>query len=176
MSGLLCPFSGTLPQPSAATKGPSQTWAGWLWGRPKPAGLTRPRCGERRLSGRQSRPCALPSVLGRKTDWPQPGLVGRTPDSHIENHATTHWSGQTKESYARSVAERDGVTEGLICVLSIVEPVWSFDCKPDPSTHRLEVRRRRRKCVHHYLYLVDPEFGFMHICIQAWLPTPFRSG
>jgi hypothetical protein len=86
------------------------------------------------------------------------------------DQATTRWSGQTKESYARSIAERDGVSEGLICVLSIVEPVWSFDCKPDPNTHRIEVRRRQRKCVHPYLYLVDPEFGFMHICIQAWLP------
>jgi hypothetical protein len=85
-------------------------------------------------------------------------------------HATTRSSGQTKESLARSIAERDGVSEGLICVLSIVEPVWSFDCRPDPNTHRLEVRRRERKCVHHYVYLIDREFGFMHICIQAWLP------
>jgi hypothetical protein len=86
------------------------------------------------------------------------------------DHATARWKGQTKEDLARSMAERDGVEEGLICVLSIVEPVWSFDCRPDPNTHRLEVRRRRRKCVHHYVYLIDPEFGFMHICIQSWLP------
>lgn len=86
------------------------------------------------------------------------------------DHATTRWSGQTKEGYARSIVEKDGVSEGLICVISIVEPARSFDCKPDPSTHRLEVRPRQRKCVHHYLYLIDPEFGFMHICIQAWLP------
>jgi hypothetical protein len=86
------------------------------------------------------------------------------------DHATTRWSGQTKEGYARSIVDQDGVSEGLICVLSIVEPARSFDCKPDPNTHHLEVRPRQRKCVHHYLYVIDPEFGFMHICIQAWLP------
>jgi hypothetical protein len=31
-------------------------------------------------------------------------------------------------------------------------------------------RPRQRKCVHHYLHLVDPELGFMHICFQSWLP------
>ena len=24
-----------------------------------------------------------------------------------------------------------------------------------------------RKCLHHYLYLIDPEFGFMHVRIQG---------
>jgi hypothetical protein len=24
--------------------------------------------------------------------------------------------------------------------------------------------------VHHYLYLIDPEFGFMHVRVQAWIP------
>jgi hypothetical protein len=30
--------------------------------------------------------------------------------------------------------------------------------------------RRERKCLHHYLYLIDPEFGFMHVRIQGWIP------
>ncbi|MDP9421212.1 MAG: hypothetical protein M3P53_13930 [Actinomycetota bacterium] len=30
--------------------------------------------------------------------------------------------------------------------------------------------RRERKCLHHYLYLMDPEFGFMHVRIQGWIP------
>jgi hypothetical protein len=90
------------------------------------------------------------------------------------DHATTRWKGQTKESLARSIAERDGISEGLICVISIVEPAQSFDVRPNPETHRLEARRRQRKCVHHYLYLIDSEFGFMHVCIQAWLPYPIQ--
>jgi hypothetical protein len=90
------------------------------------------------------------------------------------DRATTRSSGQTKEELARSIAERDGVREGLICVISIVEPCWSFDVRANRDTHCLEARHRRRKCAHHYLYLIDPEFGFMHVCIQGWLPYPIQ--
>jgi hypothetical protein len=30
--------------------------------------------------------------------------------------------------------------------------------------------RRERKCLHHYLYLIDDEFGLMHVRIQGWIP------
>jgi hypothetical protein len=36
--------------------------------------------------------------------------------------ATTKNSGQSKEDLARSIAERDGVGEGLVCVFSVLEP------------------------------------------------------
>jgi hypothetical protein len=32
-------------------------------------------------------------------------------------HASTHRSGTSKEARARAIAERDGVTQGLVCVL-----------------------------------------------------------
>src|SRR3954466_2630534 len=40
-------------------------------------------------------------------------------------HASTHRSGTSKEARARAIAERDGVTQGLVCVLSVVEPCRS---------------------------------------------------
>ena len=84
--------------------------------------------------------------------------------------ATSRRRGRTKEDRAREIAERDAVTEGVVCVLSAVEPCWSVQVRGDHRTGRLEPIRRERKCVHHYLYLIDPEFGFMHVRIQAWLP------
>ena len=30
--------------------------------------------------------------------------------------------------------------------------------------------RRPRKCLHYYLYLIDPEFGWMHVRLQTWAP------
>ena len=83
---------------------------------------------------------------------------------------TTRDSGQTKEDLARKIAERDGVTEGLVCILRIVEPCSSFDLRRNHATHQLEVVPRQRKCVHHYFYFIDPEFGFIHIRLQTWLP------
>src|SRR4051794_18642800 len=79
--------------------------------------------------------------------------------------ASTHRSGTSKEARARAIAERDGVTQGLVCVLSVVEPCRSFAVAPNRQTRRLEVRPR--KCLHYYLYLIDPEFGWMHVRLQA---------
>jgi hypothetical protein len=38
------------------------------------------------------------------------------------------------------------------------------------KTHRLEIVHRLRKCLHFYFYFLDPEFGFMHVRLQSWLP------
>src|SRR3954464_9349887 len=85
-------------------------------------------------------------------------------------HASTHRSGTSKEARARAIAERDGVTQGLVCVLSVLEPCRSFAVAPNRQTRRLEVVRRPRKCLHYYLYRIDPEFGWMHVRLQTWAP------
>jgi hypothetical protein len=82
--------------------------------------------------------------------------------------ASTHRSSTSKEARARAIAERDGVTQGLVCVLSVVEPCRSFAVVPNRQTRRLEVRPR--KCLHYYLYLIDPAFGWMHVRLQTWAP------
>ena len=67
--------------------------------------------------------------------------------------------GRSKEDLARSIAERDGITEGLIAVLSTVEPCQSFDVRWDPKQKRLAAVRRPRKGLHYYLYFIDRECG-----------------
>ena len=83
---------------------------------------------------------------------------------------TTRDSSQSKEDLARSIAERDGISEGLICVLRILEPCTSFKLRSNRNTGRLEVVMGPRLCVQLYFYFVDPEFGFMHVKLQTWLP------
>ena len=75
-----------------------------------------------------------------------------------------------KEEIARSIAERDGITDGIVCLISAMQPCRSFQVSRNGTTGRLQMRSRPRKCLHHYLYLVDDEFGFMHVCIQGWMP------
>lgn len=84
--------------------------------------------------------------------------------------AHTKARGNGKEDLARSIAERDGVTEGLICVLAAVENCTSFDIYKNKNTHRLEVVRRRRKCLFFYYYRIDAELGFCHVRLQSWFP------
>ena len=75
-----------------------------------------------------------------------------------------------KEELARSIAERDGINEGIVCLISAIQPCRSFQVSKYAQTGRLQIRSRERKCLHHYLYLIDPEFGFMHVRIQGWMP------
>jgi hypothetical protein len=85
-------------------------------------------------------------------------------------HATTRDTGQTKEDLARKIADRDGITEGLVCILRTLEPCRSFKLRRNHSTHKLDVVPGERKCVHHYWYFIDSELGFIHIRLQSWLP------
>lgn len=84
--------------------------------------------------------------------------------------AHTHASGQSKEAMARTIAEQDGITEGLVCIFSVLETCTSFAVIGNHRTHRLEVATRSRKCLHLYWYLIHPEFGWMHVRIQTWAP------
>ncbi len=86
------------------------------------------------------------------------------------DHVKTRNRTQMKDDLAKSIAEDDGITEGIVCFISAVEPCMSFQVRKSYQTHRIEVTRRERKCLHHYMYLIDPEFGFMHVRIQGWIP------
>jgi hypothetical protein len=75
-----------------------------------------------------------------------------------------------KESTARRIAAKDGVREGLVCVLEAVEPCRSFEIFRNRDRKRLELVSRWRKCKFLYHYWIDPVFGFMNARIQTWFP------
>ena len=73
-----------------------------------------------------------------------------------------------KEELVRKLAEQDGITEGLVCVLRAVEPCQSFKMIPGEGRPRLV--NAPRKCLCFYFYFIDREFGLMHVRIQSWFP------
>lgn len=77
-----------------------------------------------------------------------------------------------KEQRARAIAERDGVTEGLIAVFGVVEGAQSF--RVASGKGRPCIRNAPRKCKCLYFYYLDPEFGLMHVRVQSWLPFPVQ--
>jgi len=80
-------------------------------------------------------------------------------------------SSQTrKEDVARQIAQRDGITTGLICVLRCVEPCLSFEVHRNRAAKQLQLQCRQRKCLHLYHYYQHPLFGFMHARLQTWFP------
>jgi hypothetical protein len=76
----------------------------------------------------------------------------------------------SKEEIARGIMERDGIDHGLICVLSCVEPCQTFGIHKDRRAKHITLVPAKRKCLYLYFYLVDREFGFMHVRLQTWLP------
>jgi hypothetical protein len=86
-------------------------------------------------------------------------------------------SGSTsKEELARAQAATTGVHGplGLVCVLRCVEPCWSYELHRNAQTKHLELQSAQRKCLHYYFYFQHPQFGWMHIRIQSWLPLMVR--
>lgn len=78
-------------------------------------------------------------------------------------------SRESKEELACRIAERDRITEGLICVLRCVEPCLSFSIRRD-ARGQFRFQSQERKCLHLYFYYLDREFGLMHVRLATWLP------
>jgi hypothetical protein len=79
-------------------------------------------------------------------------------------------SAGNKEAIARAIARQDGIEQGLICIITAVEPCLSYDIVRDRQSRRLQLLPRHRKCLYLYHYQVHPLFGFMHARIQTWFP------
>ena len=75
-----------------------------------------------------------------------------------------------KEQIAREIAEADGITKGLICILTAVEVCQSYELVRDRESKHLNLVPRLRKCLHLYHYYIHPKLGFMHARIQTWFP------
>lgn len=76
----------------------------------------------------------------------------------------------SKEDIARRIAVEDGIHQGLVCVLTSVEPCRTFEIYRDRETKHLQLQPRIRKCLFLYHYLVHPVFGFLNARIQTWFP------
>ena len=79
-------------------------------------------------------------------------------------------AGESKEEVARGIAAREKIEEGLVCVLSCVEPCQTFEVYRNRETRKLELVSRIRKCLFFYHYWIHREFGFLNARIQTWFP------
>ena len=73
-----------------------------------------------------------------------------------------------KEKLAREIAQKDGIKEGLVCVVAVTEGCLSFRLKGHKDGPRL--KNAKRKCLCLYFYLMHKELGLIHVRIQTWFP------
>src|SRR5262249_48363575 len=78
--------------------------------------------------------------------------------------------GERKEDLAQRVAQRDGVSSGLICVFSAVESCFSWSVHPDRASKRLVLEGGPKKCLHYSHYSLAQQLGLMHARLQTWFP------
>jgi hypothetical protein len=79
---------------------------------------------------------------------------------------------ERKEDLVQRIVARDGIQQGLVCVLRALEPCQSF--KVVPGERRPRLVGARRKCLAFYFYFLDREFGLMHVRIQSWFPLTIQ--
>jgi hypothetical protein len=86
-------------------------------------------------------------------------------------------SSQTsKEETALKIGQRTGCREGLIAVLSCVEPCQTMQVRGNSQTKMLEMRSEPAKCKHYYHYYLDPVYGLRYTRLQTWFPFTMHVG
>lgn len=78
-----------------------------------------------------------------------------------------------KDELARRLAQQDGVTEGLIAVFSCLETCRTF--RVAYGQGRPQLRADYRRCLVLYYYLIDPQFGLIHLKLQTWFPFTLQA-
>jgi len=87
-----------------------------------------------------------------------------------------HNSDMDKEAWAREIAQRDRIHQGLIGVLKSVERCWSYEVGPNRAKQELELRRKPSKCLHYYHYFNDADVGLVYVRLQTWFPFTVHVG
>ena len=81
-----------------------------------------------------------------------------------------------KEAWAREIAQRDRIHQGLIGVLKSVERCWSYEVGPNRAKRELELRSKPSKCLHYYHYFNDADVGLVYVRLQTWFPFTVHVG
>ena len=77
----------------------------------------------------------------------------------------------SKEDLARDLLRQHPLTQpGLICAFKAIEPCMRFEYHRSPDRNERGLKLRAGKCLYIYKYYLHPDFGFMHLRLQTYLP------
>jgi hypothetical protein len=75
---------------------------------------------------------------------------------------------KAKDDYAKAIATRDHISDGLVCVLACNEENHSYALRYGKG--RPALAPVSPHCLTFYFYYIDRHLGLMHIRLSAWLP------
>ncbi len=77
-----------------------------------------------------------------------------------------------KEAFVSEILSTRGDAPGIVCILSAMESCRCFKVCKNHKSGYLELQWKPGKCLHYYVYLMDPEYGLCYLRIPTW--APFR--
>jgi hypothetical protein len=76
----------------------------------------------------------------------------------------------SKEELISALLKEAPVSEGLVAVLSCVEPCRTYKVYGNRQTQKLELRLESSRCLHVYFYVQHRQWGLLHLRLQTWFP------
>jgi hypothetical protein len=77
-----------------------------------------------------------------------------------------------KEALVSEILSARGDAPGIVCILSAMEGCRCFKVCKNHKSGYLQLQWKPGKCLHYYIYLMDPEYGLCYLRIPTW--APFR--
>ncbi|MDP7626108.1 MAG: hypothetical protein QF493_14335 [Rhodospirillales bacterium] len=77
-----------------------------------------------------------------------------------------------KEAFVSEILSARGDTSGIVCILSAMEGCRCFKVSKNHKSGYLEPQWKPGKCLHYYVYVMDPEYGLCYLRIPT--RAPFR--
>ena len=77
-----------------------------------------------------------------------------------------------KETLVSEILSTRGDAPGIVCILSAMEGCRCFKVGKNHKSGYLQLQWKPGKCLHYYVYLMDPEYGLCYLRIPTW--APFR--
>jgi hypothetical protein len=72
-----------------------------------------------------------------------------------------------KENRVARIIKTRGDQPGIVCILSAMESCSTFEPWHDKKTGKAFLRHDSGKCLHYYVYLIDPAFGLCYVRIPT---------
>jgi hypothetical protein len=79
-------------------------------------------------------------------------------------------SKQSNEELVKELIKQRGDHPGLIAVITNLETDYGFDIQGSKTENKLELKARRRKCLHIYFYFIDEDYGLCYFRVQTYFP------
>ena len=76
----------------------------------------------------------------------------------------------SQEKRVKEVLAQRGEEPGLVCILSAMERCGTYKPWHDKKTHQTYLKPDEGKCLHYYVYFIDPDLGLCYVRVPTWCP------